>query len=93
MLETVGGLLRLQLWNIWPNQRSAVLFDVVPFHKKNPGLYKQDFQVLQEYLAQGQLNPVLDITFPLEEGKQALEYLRDGKAKGKVVLVTEAYKT
>jgi NADPH:quinone reductase-like Zn-dependent oxidoreductase len=93
MLETVVGLLRLQFWNLWPNQRSAVLFDVVPFYKQNPGLYKQDFQVLQEYLAQGQLNPVLDVTFPLEEGKKALEYLRDGKAKGKVVLVTEAYKS
>jgi NADPH:quinone reductase-like Zn-dependent oxidoreductase len=33
------------------------------------------------FLAAGQLNPVLDATFPLEEGEQALEYLRDGKAK------------
>lgn len=90
-LETLGGLIRLQLWNIWPNRRSALLFDVTPYYKRHPGLYAQDLLVLENYLATGQLNPVLDTTFPLEEGKQALEYLREGKAKGKVVLLTEAY--
>jgi NADPH:quinone reductase-like Zn-dependent oxidoreductase len=91
MLESVGGLIRLQFWNLWPNRRSALLFDVTTYYKKNPGLYAQDLQVLIDHLVTRQLNPVLDKTFPLEEGKQALEYLRDGKAKGKVVLLTEAY--
>jgi NADPH:quinone reductase-like Zn-dependent oxidoreductase len=90
-LETLGGLIRLQFWNLWPNRRSALLFDVTPFYKRNPGMYTQDLLVLRDYLMTGQLDPVLDVTFPLEEGKQALEYLRDGKAKGKVVLLTEAY--
>jgi NADPH:quinone reductase-like Zn-dependent oxidoreductase len=91
-LETVGGLLSLQIWNVWPNRRSALLFDVTPFYKKHPGLYAQDLPVLIDYLAAGRINPVLDVTFPLEEGKQALEYVRAGKARGKVALVTEAYK-
>lgn len=89
-LETVVGLLRLQLWNLWPNQKSALLFDVVPFYKKNPGMYSQDLLAVQDMLAGGKIDPVLDTTFPLAEGKQALEYLRDGKAKGKVALVTDA---
>ena len=89
----MGGLLRLQFWNLWPNGRSAQLFDVTPFYKKNPRLYAQDLLVLHDHLANGQLHPVIDTTFPLEEGVQALEYLRDGKAKGKVVLLTEAYKS
>ena len=91
MLETLSGLIRLQFWNLWPNRRSALLFDITTFYKKNPGMYTQDLLVLNDYLATGQLNPVLDSTFPLEEGKKALEYLRAGKAKGKVVLLTEAY--
>lgn len=90
-LETVGGLLRLQLWNVWPNQRSAQLFDVTSFYKKNPGMYSQDLHVLYDYLVAGDLKPVIAATFPLEEGVRALEYLRDGKAQGKVVLLTEAY--
>jgi NADPH:quinone reductase-like Zn-dependent oxidoreductase len=55
-------------------------------------MYAQDLLVLIDHLEAGKLNPVLDKTFPLEEGVQALEYLRDSKAKGKVVLLTEAYK-
>jgi NADPH:quinone reductase-like Zn-dependent oxidoreductase len=69
-----------------------MLFDVTTFYKQNPRLYAQDLLVLYDLLAAGQLNPVLDSTFPLEEGKGALEYLRAGKAKGKVVLLTEAYR-
>ncbi len=91
MLEAMVGLIRLQLWNLWPNRRSALLFDVTTFYKKNPGLYAADLSVLTEHLAAGELHPVLDATFPLEEGKQALEYLRDGKAKGKVALLTDSY--
>jgi NADPH:quinone reductase-like Zn-dependent oxidoreductase len=93
MMETVSGLLRLQFWNLLPNDRSAQLFDVTSFYKKNPGLYSQDLAFLIARLSAGDLNPVLDTTFPLEEGKLALEYLRDGKAKGKVVLLTEAYQS
>jgi len=90
-LETLSGLIRLQFWNVWPNSRSALLFDITTFYKKNPGMYTPDLIVLNDYLVTEQLNPVLDATFPLEESKQALEYLRAGKAKGKVVLLTEAY--
>jgi NADPH:quinone reductase-like Zn-dependent oxidoreductase len=92
LLESLAGLIRLQVWNLWPNRRSALLFDVTTYYKKNPGMYAQDLLVLIDHLEAGKLNPVLDKTFPLEEGVQALEYLRDSKAKGKVVLLTEAYK-
>lgn len=92
ILEALVGLIRLKFWNFWPNRRSALLFNVTSYYKKNPGMYDQDLLVLIDRLAAGKLNPVLHKTFPLEEGVQALEYLRDGKAKGKVVLLTEAYK-
>ncbi len=46
-------------------------------------MYTKDLLVLNDHLAAGQLNPVLDATFPLEEEKHALEYLRDGKARAK----------
>ncbi len=93
MLESLVGLIRLQLWNLWPNRRSARLFDVTTYYKKKPGMYAQDLLLLSDHLAAGRLNPVLDKTYPLEEAQQALQYLRDGQAKGKVALLTEAYKT
>jgi NADPH:quinone reductase-like Zn-dependent oxidoreductase len=92
-LETLGGLIQLQLWNLWPNSRSAMLFDVTSFYVKNPGLYSKDLLTLKNHLVAGELYPVLDATYPLESAGQALEYLRDGKAKGKVVLLTEAYQS
>ena len=58
----------------------GAVFDVTTFYQKNPGMYTKDLLVLNDHLAAGQLNPVLDATFPLEEGKHALEYLLDGKA-------------
>ncbi|MGD9091854.1 MAG: zinc-binding dehydrogenase, partial [Anaerolineales bacterium] len=90
-METLGGLIRLQLWNMWPNQRSARLFDVTTFYAKNPKMYSHDLLELMNHLAAGQLNPVVDSTYRLEEGQMALEYLRAGKTRGKVVLLTEAY--
>ena len=38
----------------------------------------------------GQLRPVIDRTFPLEEAAAALEHLASGEGQGRVVLVTEA---
>lgn len=93
MLETISGILRLQFLHFWPNGRSAQLFDVTPFYKRNPGLFSQDLAFLISRLSAGDLKPVLDKTFPFEEGKLALEYLRDGKAKGKVALVTDAFQS
>ncbi len=91
MVETVAGLIRLWLWNRWPNRRRALLFDVTPYYQKRPGLYSDDLNALVDNFAEGNLDPITDSIFPLEEAQRALEYVRDGRAKGKVVLVTEAY--
>lgn len=91
MIESLGGLILLQFWNLWPNNRSAQLFDVTPFYKRRNGMYSQDLLTLCDHLAASQLSPVIDSTYPLEEAKTALEYLREGKAKGKLILLTSAY--
>lgn len=54
-------------------------------------MYSQDLLTLCDHLAASQLSPVIDSTYPLEEAKTALEYLREGKAKGKLILLTSAY--
>jgi NADPH:quinone reductase-like Zn-dependent oxidoreductase len=87
MLESLLGLARLQLWNLWPNSRSAELFNITSFYKQNPGTFAQDLQELTDYLAAGQLKPALAATFPLEEAPRALEHLRSAEARGKVVLL------
>lgn len=39
-----------------------------------------------ELLESGQVRPVIDKVFPFEQAKEALEYLAQGRAKGKVVV-------
>jgi NADPH:quinone reductase-like Zn-dependent oxidoreductase len=37
---------------------------------------------------QGRLDAAVDTTFPLEKVADALQYVKDGKVKGKVVVTT-----
>ena len=48
---------------------------------------KQEYQEVVDLLGEGKLKPVIDQTFPLSEGKKALQYLQEQKQFGKVVLV------
>lgn len=45
-----------------------------------------DLQSLADQLAAGTLRAAVDRTFPLADAGEAIQYMRDGKAKGKVVV-------
>jgi NADPH:quinone reductase-like Zn-dependent oxidoreductase len=45
-----------------------------------------DLEALRELLEAGAIRPVVDRTFPLSEVPEAIRYLRDGRARGKVVI-------
>lgn len=47
---------------------------------------KDAMATLRELLEAGKLTPVIDKTFPLSEAAEAIRYLSEGHAKGKVVL-------
>jgi NADPH:quinone reductase-like Zn-dependent oxidoreductase len=47
---------------------------------------KDDLQVLREFLEAGTVKPVVDRTFALSEVAEAIRYLREGRARGKVVV-------
>jgi len=47
---------------------------------------KEDLEALHELLEAGKVTPVVDRTFPLSEVPEAIRYLRDGRAHGKVVI-------
>ena len=47
---------------------------------------KEDLETLRELLEAGKTTPVVDRTFPLSEAPEAIRYLRDGRAHGKVVI-------
>jgi NADPH:quinone reductase-like Zn-dependent oxidoreductase len=46
----------------------------------------EDLEQLRALLEAGALTPVVDRTFPLDEVPEAIRYLRDGRARGKIVI-------
>ena len=46
----------------------------------------QDLIVLKELIEAGKVTPVIDQTYPLTEAPQAIRYLEQGQARGKVVI-------
>ncbi len=47
---------------------------------------REDLIVLKELIEAGQVVPVIDRTYPLTEAPQAIRYLEQGQARGKVVI-------
>ena len=46
----------------------------------------EDLLVLTELIEAGKITPVIDRTYPLAEAPQAIDYLTEGHARGKVVI-------
>jgi NADPH:quinone reductase-like Zn-dependent oxidoreductase len=62
-----------------------------PFVRQKLGFFvakqrKQDLEELRKLLESGAITPVVDRTFPLDEVPDAIRYLRDGRARGKIVV-------
>ena len=49
---------------------------------------QDDAATLGELVAQGQLRPVIDRRYPLSKVVEALRYVDEGLARGKVILTT-----
>ena len=50
---------------------------------------KEDMAFLQELFEAGKVKPVIDRRYPLSEVPEALRYLEEGKAKGKLVITVK----
>lgn len=78
LLSFLGRLLAILLLSPFRKQKMAFFIA-----KMNPA----DLSLLGEWMASGQLTPVLDKCYPLEKVPEALRYLETGKARGKVVIL------
>ena len=81
------GILQIPLWNVLPNGKSAILFDIVSFNNRNPDYYAPDLWLLLDWLAQGTINPVIAKRLPLVDARQAQELILEAKVTGKIVLM------
>lgn len=58
------------------------------YRDRNPALMRKTMAEVFELFASRNVNAALDTTFPLDKAGDALPYVKDGKVKGKVVLIT-----
>jgi NADPH:quinone reductase-like Zn-dependent oxidoreductase len=75
-----GGIdrqLRAQMLSLFVGQKLGTLIAIAR---------REDLQVLREFLEAGTVKPVVDRTFALSEAAEAIRYLREGRARGKVVV-------
>ncbi|MEQ1872521.1 MAG: NAD(P)-dependent alcohol dehydrogenase [Ilumatobacteraceae bacterium] len=77
LLGPVSHLMRLRFASI--GSRRKVAFFVAKFEKA-------DLAVLAELMATGKVTPVIDRTYQLSETADAMRYLGEGHAKGKIVI-------
>jgi NADPH:quinone reductase-like Zn-dependent oxidoreductase len=47
---------------------------------------REDMVVLKEFIEAGKVTPVVDRAYPLSEAADAIRYMREGRARGKVVI-------
>jgi len=65
-----------------------------PFVRQRLGSFlsregQEDLEALRELLEAGKVTPAVDRTFPLSEVPEAISYLREGRAQGKVVITVD----
>ena len=47
---------------------------------------KKDLPLVKELIEAGKITPVIDKTYPLSEVPEAIRYLHEGQARGKIVI-------
>jgi NADPH:quinone reductase-like Zn-dependent oxidoreductase len=77
LLGPLGRIAKLLLAGL-PSSRKVVFF-IAKFNKA-------DLEVLRELLESGKVIPVVDRRYELREAADALRYLEEGHAQGKIVL-------
>ncbi len=79
--------LRLQLWNLLPNQRQAGLYSIGPLRKKHPDWFAEDLGSLFQLALDGRIQPVIWKKISLEQISEAHRWIEAADAQGKIVCV------
>jgi NADPH:quinone reductase-like Zn-dependent oxidoreductase len=79
---SLSRLFQVIFWGAWVSMTGSKKIGLMETAKPN----KKDLVFIQELLAAGKVVPVIDRTYPLSEVPEAIRYLEQGHARGKVVI-------
>jgi NADPH:quinone reductase-like Zn-dependent oxidoreductase len=79
-------MLRLKLWNLLPNHRSAVFYSIGAMRRKHPDLFTRDLTALFDLLAQKRIAPVIEEIVPLSRAMEAYDRIEKGEVRGKLLI-------
>lgn len=79
-------VLRLQLWNFWPNGRSAAFYLISALRQEHPAWFSEDLTKLFDLLAQTKIKPSIEARMSFTEAQRAHELIEHAAVHGKLVL-------
>lgn len=78
--------MRLKLWSILPNQRSATFYSIGATREKHPEWFTEDLTLLFDLLENKKIRPVIGGRFHMTEAAKAYERIEIGEVNGKMIL-------
>ena len=82
--------MRLKLWDLLPNGRSATFYSIGALRKKQPDWFREDLVTLFDLLAQGQIKPAIERRMKLTEAVEAHRLIERAAVKGRIILTVNA---
>jgi NADPH:quinone reductase-like Zn-dependent oxidoreductase len=76
----MGRPLKALLWSPFVSQKMGMMF---------ADLNKKDLTTIAELIQAGKVTPVIDRRYKLSETADAMRYLEEGHARGKVIITME----
>jgi NADPH2:quinone reductase len=66
--------------------RRGAFYGISMLYRKNPQPFREDLPKIFDLIGRGQIDPMIDATYPLSDAAQALQRLARGASSGKIVL-------
>jgi NADPH:quinone reductase-like Zn-dependent oxidoreductase len=77
--------MKLQVWNILPNGKSATFYSIGALRRKHPDWFREDLTALFKMLAEKKIKPHVAGHYPLEKVQEVHRLIEEAKIKGKIV--------
>ena len=77
--------MKLQLWNILPNQKSTGFYSIGGMRKRHPEWFKEDLHLLFELLGKGSIKPEIADHYPLNKAIEAHKMIENATNAGKII--------